>query len=65
MGESAAVGGMDLPEAAAGRLREMGFLTGASVRMLRRALLGCPIEGEVGGSRVALRQADAAQIFEQ
>ena len=38
-GEVAAVGGMDLPETAAGRLREMGFLTGASVRMVRRAPL--------------------------
>ena len=64
-GESAAVGGMNLPEAAAGRLREMGFLAGASVRMVRRAPLGCPIEFEVGGARLALRQADAAQIFVQ
>ena len=42
-GEVAAVGGMDLPETAAGRLREMGFLTGASVRMVRRAPLVPPI----------------------
>ena len=49
---------MDLPETAAGRLREMGFPTGASVRMVRRAPLGCPIEFEVGGARLALRQAD-------
>lgn len=64
-GEVAAVGGMDLPETAAGRLREIGFLPGASVRMVRRAPLGCPIEFEVGGARLALRQADAAQIFVQ
>ncbi|MBC8325659.1 MAG: ferrous iron transport protein A [Verrucomicrobia subdivision 3 bacterium] len=65
VGESAALGSMDLPAAAAGRLREMGFLSGASVRLVRRAPLGCPIEFEVGGARLALRQVDASQIFVQ
>jgi len=64
-GESAELGSMNLPEAAAGRLEEMGLLPGARVRMIRRAPLGCPIEFEVGGARLALRQADAAQIFVQ
>ncbi len=64
-GESAELGSMNLPEAAAGRLEEMGLLPGATVRMIRRAPLGCPIEFEVGGARLALRQADAAQIFVQ
>ena len=56
---------MNLPEAAAERLAEMGMLPGASIRMIRRAPLGCPIEFEVAGARLALRQADAAQIFVQ
>ena len=65
VGESAALGEMDLPEAAAARLREMGLLPGAAVRLVRRAPLGCPIEFEVGGARLALRERDAAQIFVQ
>lgn len=64
-GEEAQLGGMDLPEAAGDRLREMGLLPGATVRLIRRAPLGCPIEFELGGSRLALRRADAAQIFVQ
>jgi len=56
---------MGLPEKAAVRLREMGLLPGASIRMVRRAPLGCPIEFEVGGARLALRGRDAAQIFLQ
>ena len=64
-GEEALLGGMNLPEATGDRLREMGLLPGATVRLIRRAPLGCPIEFEVGGSRLALRQADAAQIFVQ
>ena len=56
---------MGLPETAAVRLREMGLLPGASIRMVRRAPLGCPIEFEVGGARLALRGRDAAQIFLQ
>jgi ferrous iron transport protein A len=65
LGESAALAGMGLPEKAAVRLREMGLLPGASIRMVRRAPLGCPIEFEVGGARLALRGRDAAQIFLQ
>ena len=65
VGEAAALGELKLPEDAAGRLAEMGLLPGATVRMIRRAPLGCPIEFEVAGARLALRQADAAQIFVQ
>ena len=65
VGEAAALGEMGLPEEAAARLREMGLLPGAAVRLVRRAPLGCPIEFEVGGARLALRARDAAQIFVQ
>ncbi len=65
VGESAALGEMGLPAAAAARLRELGLLPGAAVRLVRRAPLGCPIEFEVGGARLALRGRDAAQIFVQ
>ena len=44
------------------RLREMGFLPGARLRLVRRAPLGDPIEVEIGGAHLALRNADAALI---
>ena len=44
------------------RLREMGFLPGARLRLVRRAPLGDPIEVEIGGAHLALRHADAASI---
>jgi ferrous iron transport protein A len=65
IGETAALGDMSLPETAAARLRELGLLPGAPIRLVRRAPLGCPIEFEVGGARLALRARDAAQIFVQ
>ena len=65
VGESATLGEMSLPAETAARLQEMGFLTGAPIRLVRRAPLGCPIEFEVGGARLALRGRNAAQIFVQ
>jgi len=44
------------------RLREMGFMPGARLRLVRRAPLGDPIEVEIGGAHLALRHADAALI---
>ena len=44
------------------RLREMGFMPGARLRLVRRAPLGDPIEVEIGGTHLALRHADAALI---
>jgi len=44
------------------RLREMGFLPGARLRLVRRASLGDPIEVEIGGAHLALRHKDAALI---
>ena len=44
------------------RLREMGFMPGARLRLVRRAPLGDPIEVEVGGAHLALRHKDAALI---
>ena len=44
------------------RLREMGFMPGARLRLVRRAPLGGPIEVEIGGAHLALRHADAALI---
>lgn len=44
------------------RLRELGFLPGTIIRLVRRAPLGDPIEVEIGGAHLALRQKDAALI---
>ena len=65
IGESAILGEMTLPEAASMRLQEMGLLSGASIRLIRRAPLGCPMEFEVAGSRLAIRISDASNIFVQ
>ena len=65
IGESAILGKMILPEAASMRLQEMGLLPGASIRLIRRAPLGCPMEFEVAGSRLAIRISDASNIFVQ
>jgi len=47
------------------RLQELGLLPGASIRLVRRAPLGCPMEFEVAGSRLAIRVSDASNIFVQ
>ena len=44
------------------RLREMGFMPGARLRLVRRAAFGGAIEVEIGGAHLALRHADAALI---
>mgnify|MGYP002700931975 FL=1 len=63
VGESAILGEMKLPEEASARLEEMCFLPGAAIRLVRRAPLGCPIEFEVAGTRLAIREVDAANIL--
>ncbi len=44
------------------RLRELGLTPGTKVGVVRRAPLGEPIEICVRGSRLAMRNADAAGI---
>ncbi len=44
------------------RLRELGLVPGTSVSVVRRALLGEPIEVRVRGSRLAMRKRDAEDI---
>ena len=65
VGESAILGEMALPESASMRLQEMGLLPGSQIRLIRRAPLGCPLEFEVAGSRLAIRGVDASNIFIQ
>ena len=42
------------------RLQELGLVPGTQVRVVRRAPLGEPIEVEVRGSRLAMRNHEAA-----
>jgi Fe2+ transport system protein FeoA len=44
------------------RLADLGFVPDTSVRVLRRAPLGDPIEVEIRGYRVCLRRADLARL---
>ncbi len=46
----------------ASRLRELGLLPGTTVRVLRRAPLGDPIQIEVGQSSLAIRIKEARSI---
>ena len=47
-------------EAAPQRLRELGFVPGTTVTMVRRGLFGDPLEVELRGYRICLRRADLA-----
>lgn len=62
VGAVGAVETIDLKRDDSLRVRELGFLPGAMVRVIRRAPLGDPIEVEIGGAHLALRRADAALI---
>ena len=44
------------------RLMEMGLLPGTEVRFVRKAPLGGPLEVEVRGFHLSLRQSEAASI---
>ncbi len=44
------------------RLRDLGFVPGTSLVVLRQAPLGDPVEVEIRGYRVCLRRADVASL---
>ncbi len=44
------------------RLRELGFVGGTRVSIVRRGLLGDPIEIELRGYRICLREGDLAGL---
>lgn len=44
------------------RLMEMGVVPGVSVRVVKTALFGCPMEIRVRGYNLALRRAEAESI---
>lgn len=44
------------------RLVDMGFISGASGTLLRRGMLGGPLDLRLGAYRIALRASEAQQI---
>lgn len=44
------------------RLMEMGVLPGAEIKVIKDAPLGCPLEIEVRGYKLAVRRAEAARV---
>jgi Fe2+ transport system protein FeoA len=44
------------------RLAEMGFVTGTSVRMVKIAPMGDPLQFVVRGYHISLRRSEAARI---
>ncbi|MDD3609527.1 MAG: FeoA family protein [Halothiobacillaceae bacterium] len=61
-GELAAVTGLPADQALSQRLSAMGVALGKTVRLVRRAALGGPLQLRVGNTEFFLRQRDAAAI---
>ena len=61
-GDSAIIAAMPTGRPGLTRLRELGLVPGTLVRVIRRAPLGEPIEICVRGSRLAMRNHEAAFI---
>lgn len=61
-GEEAYLDHIDLPEADARRLMELGFLPGTLITVARRSPFGDPRVYRVDGSEVALRRETASRM---
>lgn len=61
-GESAVILGLSQDFSSCERLIELGFTTGTSITILRKALFGDPIQIRIRGTRYALRKSDASRI---
>jgi len=61
-GEKAVIKGFLSADSAFLRFRELGLLPGTAVALVRRAPLGDPIEFNVRGSLLSVRQHEAEQI---
>ena len=61
-GEQAYLADINLPEADARRLMELGFLPGSLVTVARRSPFGDPRVYRVDGSEVALRRETASRM---
>lgn len=61
-GQRARIEAMELQGPAGTRLRDMGFLPGTEVRLVRRAPLGDPAVYELRGVQICLRRTEAQAI---
>jgi len=61
-GQSAEVVSVSGADGISSRLREMGFVPGEAVRLLRLAPLGDPLKCMIHGSRIALRCREAERV---
>lgn len=61
-GSTAVVADVNGPREVASRLLEMGLTTGTSLRVVRHAPLGDPIEVELRGYRLTLRRDEARTV---
>ena len=62
VGTAGVIEGLPHDSDALTRLRELGFVPGTRVLLVRRAPLGDPIEVSIRGSRLAMRKGEARQI---
>jgi ferrous iron transport protein A len=61
-GATVVVAGVEGADPVATRLRDLGFLEGTPVRVVRRAPLGDPTLYELRGYRLSLRRSEARRI---
>ncbi len=62
IGKTAKVKNISATSASAKRLMEMGIVPGVSVRVVKSAPFGCPIEIRVRGYHLAMRKSEAEAI---
>jgi Fe2+ transport system protein FeoA len=62
-GETAVLDAIELPEADARRLMELGFLPGSVVTAARRSPFGDPRLFQVDGSQIAIRRETAQHLI--
>ena len=61
-GERGQIVGIEGFDGIASRLREMGFIPGQAIELLRVAPLGDPLKCSIQGSRIAVRAREARRV---
>ena len=62
IGQTARVVGVEGDDGVSVRLLEMGLIPGAEIALLGRAPLGDPLEFQIQGYRLSLRQSEAVRV---
>ena len=62
IGNAARIVSVDVNGNRGRRLEALGLVTGTSIRVIRKAPLGDPLEYELRGTRLCLRSQDARHI---